>query len=238
MEDRTEFFVGCALVALGIVLAALAYGCSTPRPAVQARSSAMSEPEARAVHISALCPWTFRLCMMYPQACLTKNVKKPIPLGGSGVIVGRHRILTADHVLCDGGRYSVTELDGTRHQAARIARVPNRDIAMLTVMQALPRFPLLRFAKPSPGDVVCSQTAAPERGRKCGEVTEVSSTPGNADISHASHVVPGNSGSGTYDLQGRLAGITVQLEWCDRVGGKICGGHSSSVYDLLEELGL
>jgi hypothetical protein len=132
--------------------------------------------------------------------------------GGSGVIVGEHRIMTAQHVLGDCAEVEVTTAAGRKMLAVRVAMWPD-DVALLAVAETLTeRSPRIKGIRP--GDHGCLIAAAPARARECGTVVVALQRYGG--IVHTAKTVRGNSGSGFYDARGHLVGIVVEYI---RVGG-------------------
>lgn len=131
---------------------------------------------------------------------------------GSGVIVGEHRILTAQHVLGDCAEIHVTTVGGRKMLAARVAMWSD-DVALLAVAETLTeRSPRVKGIRS--GDHGCLVAAAPVRVRECGTVVVALKRYGG--IMHTAKTVKGNSGSGFYDQNGHLVGIVVEYI---RVGG-------------------
>jgi S1-C subfamily serine protease len=149
---------------------------------------------------------------------------------GSGVVVSPTQVLTAYHVvdepLCD---YSIMYANGTEVDMEIEKVWAANDVARLrTVSGMLPAtfLPMSYTEVPAPGSRVCVVAAIPTWGRRCGDVGYYRSRP-PGDIAHTGIVEPGNSGSGVYDTQGLLVGITTHLMRC--TNGQICGGRFSSL---------
>ncbi len=150
---------------------------------------------------------------------------------GSGVIVSETRILTAAHVArcADAPAASITvEAGGTTLDAVADAVIQEADIARVKVNGSLKKWmsPVSVGPLPAVGDTVCFMAAIPRYRYRCGFAQR--SEPGpNADIViEDAGIVHGNSGSGLFDLQGRLIGIVVQLYPCEF---SVCGGRASSL---------
>jgi hypothetical protein len=131
---------------------------------------------------------------------------------GSGVIVGEHRIITAQHVIGDCAEVQITTAAGRRLLAVRVAMWPD-DVALLAVAETLTERSPRIFGIRS-GDRGCLVAAAPVRVRECGTVVVALQRYGG--IMHTAKTVRGNSGSGFYDARGHLVGIVVEYI---RVGG-------------------
>ncbi len=214
----------CLALALNAVLilflvascAGVVHPVSSPsRPAVTGRT--VAEQNLSAVSLKVMCP-------------------DGTGHYGSGVIVSEHRILTAAHVAqCaaeDVGHVAATsitvESGGTSFTAEADTIIQEADIARVKVSGSLKQrlSPVSVGPLPAVGDTVCFMSAVPRYRYRCGLAQR--SEPGpNADIViEDAGVMHGNSGSGLFDLQGRLIGIIVQLYPCEF---SVCGGRASSL---------
>jgi S1-C subfamily serine protease len=153
--------------------------------------------------------------------------------GGSGVITGKHTILTANHVVeCSGmSAIFVETLGGALFEMQVVVQMDEYDLAKLVSEETLPWQVLRIGPQPQPGDVVCHESAIPTRARKCGTVRHVSEEPSNRDIRHTAQSESGNSGSGMFDSRGRLIGI-VTMKRMDKPGGS-----AASLWNHREVLG-
>ena len=135
---------------------------------------------------------------------------------GSGVIVGRHTILTALHVIndCDSRDITITKSNGKTYSVTAEAALAI-DIARLHVEEDL-LISSVTIDKAKVGEKLCSAPVVPSRGRSCGEVTSVGD--GDSEIIFTGKVEPGNSGSGMYNSRGHLVGI-VTRRFLDSDGG-------------------
>jgi S1-C subfamily serine protease len=134
--------------------------------------------------------------------------------GGSGVITGRHTILTASHVVhCDGEvRLFVRTLEGDRLKAHTVVEAGEFDLAKLETEEELPPAPQFLIGKPPKrGDVVCHEAAAPIRIRTCGAVKRTAREPSDRDIWHSADTIQGNSGGPLFDAKGYLVGIVTYM---------------------------
>lgn len=116
---------------------------------------------------------------------------------GSGVALSTHTVITAAHVApCDNPGLVV---DGRPATVLRVFAA--HDLALLHTSAPL-TVTSVTITPPHAGRV-CFASAAPARGWHCGVVTRMF-----ADrFYHTAPTVPGNSGSGVYDVDGRLVGI-------------------------------
>lgn len=139
---------------------------------------------------------------------------------GSGIITGKHTILTANHVAhCDGESLITVELmSGALMEVEVTVQADDHDIAKLRSNQSLPWFSFRIGKKPEPGDLVCSESAVPTRARKCGEVQHVSDDASNRDIMFDLDVESGNSGSGVFNEAGDLIGIVTLRHKTNKAG--------------------
>lgn len=150
---------------------------------------------------------------------------------GSGVIVGEFDILTAAHVTsCPG--LVIIDVETLGHDvmfALVVWEIEEYDIAKIRTGESLPPARFTLAPAPPVDAVVCTESAVPLRSRACGLVHDDDSwsrDPGG-DVMHDAITVPGNSGSGAFDSQGRLVGIvTLSLT----KGRRYMGGAISSLW--------
>ena len=152
---------------------------------------------------------------------------------GSGVITGRHTILTANHVAdCASGISAifVETVDGDVYEALVKVQAEDHDIAKIVTEEELPGYAFKFGPRPEVGDLVCSESASPIRSRKCGKVSGVLEKPSNVDLKIGVHVVQGNSGSGLFNSRDELVGIVTA---CWAVDGVCSGtGAAASLWEL------
>lgn len=238
-KQQSLMVIGAALVILGVTTLLIFFtACSSPQKYIQSPanigfSDDIAEQHRRAVRVVVECPWTDELRVKFSKY-YDRNPDY-MPFRGSGVIVDDRHIITANHVVCgDGDKYTVHLEDTRQYDVHVLRRFPKQDIALLETAKSM-GFKTLERAEPEIGKEVCVVAGTPQRSRTCGVVLYVSSEPFSGDIAHGAVVIPGNSGSGTYDLQGRLVGIVVKLVWClgdllkPEKERKVCGGRSSSL---------
>lgn len=190
-----------------IVLALLA-SCSRPvAPAAIPRAPAPRElaadQDARAVALSV---W----CAPPPRAADSAITMWPIGYG-SGVAIDARRVLTAAHVVaCPAGSAAIVVVDdgrGAQRFASAARSSAADDIAVVTLDAASPDLsapPVVVGPPPGVGDAICADSAQPARGHSCGVVSVIFP---DRRFRDAGAAVPGNSGSGAYDLAGRLVGL-------------------------------
>lgn len=198
---KTDWFnrVFVAMMVIGgiAVWVALVTACGAAAPRYESPYELHSEKQraaAVAIHVQCLSPagirgWT-----------------------GSGVITGKHTIVTAHHIVACNGLIAmyVRTLDGALLGAQAYVEIEEYDIAKITTEEVLPYFTFKIGPKPRVGATVCSESARPTRARKCGKVTESLSVANSRDLGLSLHVEGGNSGSGLYDSEGRLVGIVTR----------------------------
>lgn len=163
---------------------------------------------------------------------------------GSGVIMSSRTVLTANHVANKAANclYLAETADGKKFVMMISKEWPEHDITELYTPFALelvhdghtqgllPSTPIELAPVPPPGELACIVSSFPDHLRRCGAVQYYrQEPPGDVEIDVL--VEPGNSGSGVYDLKGRLVGITTHLRRCQN--GQWCGGRFSSLEFLL-----
>lgn len=159
---------------------------------------------------------------------------------GSGVVVGRTRVLTAWHVVdCVDENRNVTgkllSIDATssdgvhRALSVEIALLP-ADVARLKLVKDAARFVFTRrhhvARPPYPFGDVCIATLYPKIEHKCGSMRPMRREP-PGDIEHGAITIPGNSGSGIYDEHGRL--VAIVTHYTSALGIPL-GGRATSLY--------
>jgi S1-C subfamily serine protease len=239
--------VGAAFMILGFVMLIFYAGaCGTyPRPPREqlppdvGELVDIKEQERRAVRIVARCPWSDEMIKTYPEQF--DNNPEYMEWYGSGVIINSTNVLTANHLLCEGAGYKVILADTREYIAEHFYSWADMDIALLVMPDMVDFAETVQIAPPpNSGDMMCIVTGSPKRERKCGKVFVTFTKPGAGDIAHGALTEKGNSGSGTYDMQGRLIGIAVQLQWCGEDLKKpederrVCGGASSSLRGVMK----
>ena len=141
---------------------------------------------------------------------------------GTGLVVGKHTVLTAAHMVeCPDGMAATNAVagpDGKGHRADVDVTLPGNDVALLTVEDDLSEYLVPVAIGPSPklGDTVCEIAAWPRPTFRCGLVQSSSVYAHNGDIVVDMFVEHGNSGSPLYDAQGRLVGVVVMLVMCQQ----------------------
>ena len=135
---------------------------------------------------------------------------------GSGFVVSRNEIITANHVVdCGTGdvwSLGVKDVDGNRYEGwvAGVDTAHDTALVRLTGTQQ----PFTRRSTlgddPDVGDMVCAATYFPERLYHCGLVQP--NTFGRIMVTQ--RVIPGNSGSAWYDGNSRVVGIVTQYGTC------------------------
>ncbi len=150
----------------------------------------------------------------------------------TGVLINDRTVLTALHaVTCPAIPHVwVTFGDGSSSQVAVTAEDGDRDMAVLS--SRVGNFeagiaPPVLGPVPRVGAEVCAL------GR-CGRVTGINEEAiygAKGDILHSVAMMPGNSGSGLYDAEGRLVGINTMSITCEHGGDWTnCGGQASPVW--------
>jgi S1-C subfamily serine protease len=163
----------------------------------------------------------------------TESGPKPITIG-SGVIVGEHEILTANHVMnpmmemtagpvtvkvpFSNCSFTARTEDGKEHPV-HLSSV-HSDIASISTTDVLPYTPVA-WSTPNPGARACIVARHPWAVRRCGEIQYYRESDNLWAVTGVI-VQPGNSGSGVYDERGRLIGITDVLFTC--ANGQWCEG--------------
>jgi len=155
---------------------------------------------------------------------------------GSGVIVGRDRLLTAEHVVSCSNKNLPSQIlvdpgDGVPRNAVIEVLVPNADIARLLVDADLSEYnsPIVIGPRPQIGDTVCEVAGMPRWTYRCFTAQVWTRLTGEeADIYMDGMMVEfGNSGSGLYDAEGRLVGIVVRVARCQ--DSLPCSGRATSL---------
>lgn len=166
--------------------------------------------------------------------CMERDGTAKYSQRGSGVIIDRHHILTARHVVqCDKTTPVIVVDAGD--QFLKLAQsgveLPESDVALLYVASGLPTQLSTTVEigpKPHIGDEVCEAAAVPSWTYRCGIVQpEAFNAPADSDIRIDFKVEHGNSGAGLYDKQGRLVGIVTALKVCEYKD--VCQGYAASL---------
>lgn len=201
------------------VIAACAMCCASPQ-----RTRTVREESSNAVRIEGVC------------------MEGSMKFAGSGVIVGPHTILTAEHVMkpsmaitdSQGNlilsvalrcTFTAHTTDGQAFAVVLDKSWKDRDVARVLSVEKLPFSPVELANVPEPGERVCVMAAFPTHVRKCGDVQPTTNKP-PGDIHVNINVEPGNSGSGVYS-NGRLVGIVTHRISC--VNGDYCEGRFASI---------
>jgi S1-C subfamily serine protease len=145
---------------------------------------------------------------------------------GSGVIVAKNQVLTANHVVdCAGELPKQIEVSG------KVATVESfdssSDTALLTVRGLGGSVEKLVIGRtPEQGDELCKTAATPLPSRHCGTVW-----PG-ATLHFGALGFPGNSGGPVWDSGGSIVGIVTHSIACDT--NKICGSIAIPLQELFK----
>jgi hypothetical protein len=148
---------------------------------------------------------------------------------GSGVVVDAKHILTAAHVVDCAGVYTV----GGAIQVDVDAYSPDADLARLRVREgtALLAVPI-HVAAPNEGDLICAETAVPERKRTCGSVVALTDEISDSMVMSVG-IVRGNSGSAVYRVSdGALLGIVTECHLTKPEAGAPCVPHGGNATTL------
>lgn len=148
---------------------------------------------------------------------------------GTGVVIDDYHVLTAFHVIeCPVLSYITVKLADNRVFRMVVTKSePTRDLAMLSVFGSkgfeLQLGPALIGQPPKQGSDVCFFTGAPQRTRRCGPYNSRIKTDKLPDAMFViAQADPGNSGSGIYDVSGRLVGIVTHNKKCPNDPLKNC----------------
>ncbi len=194
MVDR-EKVISVFLMCLGLfMLAALALACSvgrhyTPIPPGSGLASDVQEQDSRAVTVTVRCQIVGSLFF------------------STGVLVGGDKVLGALHAFPCDGKFSIRLKTGRTFAVVKLSQDVRQDVALFQVLGIGADIPLVDLGpRPKPGDTVCFTAANPVRERKCGRVSKVVPGFGPGAMYFGAGGRGGNSGSGIYDMQGRLVG--------------------------------
>ncbi len=160
---------------------------------------------------------------------------------GSGVIVSRDRVVTANHVVqctplpglpifMPPTKITIDAGDGVKREAMIDVQIGDgaKDIARLLLAESTfgDEFytPVTIGETPQLGDTVCQTSSVPRWTYRCGPVQ---TTDGYIRVEMRTE--HGNSGAGLYNNRGQLVGIIVQLWVCE--GNEFCGGRAAPIQD-------
>jgi S1-C subfamily serine protease len=150
---------------------------------------------------------------------------------GSGVIVGTGEIWTAGHVLdCPVVPELTVTLMKDGSVLPGVTAMVHETLDFGVLVAGVVADPIEMAPMPEAGGVVCILPALPRRVHQCGEVQLTSTREGgDNNLVWNGVVFFGNSGSGIYDLQGRLVGITTQM--IPLPSGQVVGARGVSVVE-------
>lgn len=202
----------CALMLLVLLASIGCEGCVMPSLFVASPTDIRDNEYGRMVIVMTSC-----------EVPVTVPGKPPIVLQsgrGSGVRIGGHSILTAEHVVdCPVGVAKVTVKDvESRVHDARVVATLSADVARLEV-DDLPTMSRLAIAAPELGTQACAVVGVPEPGRVCGEIEPSRTSPGPGRLRVRFVAEHGNSGAGVFNEEGVLIGILVYLFPCKGTDG-------------------
>lgn len=147
-----------------------------------------------------------------------------VTTNASGVIVGTRTLLTAYHAVSHCENPTVVMITWDGHLRMGFVRwfSPIVDLAEVTVIGGTLGLPVKTAQLKS--STVCTVTGYPDRSRICGQVEESNVL----EFKFSSKTIPGNSGSGVWDLEGNLVGIVTRWRQC--ADGSNCGGIASTTW--------
>ena len=207
--------VWAVAVVFGGLVVLLATCASAPRivrvPVPVSGTGAVTNAVVAAVEIDAACPGE-------------------VAHHGSGVIIAPNRVVTAYHVAPCGNATILATTFAHRIVPMRVeAALVDADVVRLVSSDPDP-FGNVRAVvgpPPAPEDVVCLSVAAPARSYRCGPVMSLESGPSD-NLDYRARTEHGNSGSGIYDLRGRLVGVVTAIPmFSDVAGGSDYGSGTS-----------
>ena len=208
--------IAAVLVVAMVIIAALAFklGSGSATSAKRASATATPTPAATATPL----PVTDLYRQVVPSVVLITTSRGSL---GSGVIVtDTGTVLTANHVISDGGSISIMFADGTKTSGTMAAAYPKIDIAMLTPRK-LPEVVVpatLGGGVAVGSDVVAignplglrdSTTTGIVSGLNRTTKTKAGSLSGLIQFDAA--VNPGSSGGPLLNTQGHMVGVVVSI---------------------------
>lgn len=224
ITSRQRRLLAMVLVVIGILVLASQCACvsgGTPRPLSPA------ERDAAAVRVEV--------------ACQPDGTAQELLQRGSGVVVDELHVLTAAHVVkCLDGQHVAWVGVRAAHRGLRVAVVERgdwaHDVVRLRLAQPVSGAPRPARAVAVVGRAMCSAVRTPAAARYCGVTLEVRYRRVSdklVDIHGGWTSLPGNSGGGLYDLQGRLVGLVTNRDACpDGQHEGWCGGLATSLATL------
>lgn len=149
-----------------------------------------------------------------PPTLVAVQVRPPVGPAehATGVIIGRHRVLTVAHVLAGGGRVVVRGPDGVPRQGSLVRAQPSLDLAVLEVGGLEADAPRLADAGSRArilvrhGGRVHARPALVRR-RVTARLVDQPGRPRRPTLELAADVRSGDSGSPVVDRRGRIIGI-------------------------------
>lgn len=137
--------------------------------------------------------------------------------GGSGVAISPTQVLTAKHVVseCVPKAIGTRSSDGTIREVVVDKLSDTVDVARLIIVEGTKPFQFIAKIDTDErriGEKLCSiggGSLETYNIRKCGDVAEV----GDTTFVTSEMPVPGNSGSGVFDVNGHVVGILIQGSW-------------------------
>ncbi|GGN01646.1 serine protease [Thermus composti] len=193
-----------------------AWGVLIFLPLVLALALLLRPPRTWAVPIQAPPEALERVYLQAHPAVL--RVEGPEGSRGTGFFYAQGLVLTAYHVVAEGGPYTLALADGTRARAELLGFAEPLDLALLATPAKAPKtLPLETARPPQPGEALVhigngrNQFLAPRYGR----VTRLGVSPSAflpQDLVETSlPLAPGDSGGPVLDAQGKVLGVAVAI---------------------------